>query len=159
MCRLAAVLHHGRLILLAHSARSCLRTCSRCHSLSVGSLSPPSQKQNAPRNLRFSSGTNYFVTQGEFNSSLPRSSTLSPPPPSLSNLASCRRIRLCRILTCVGCCLRARRSRLSIAALPLLPIKRRANRRCPCLTHHVRPHSTATPKPRGHAQQQEAITP
>ena len=35
-------------------------------------------------------------------------------------------VRLCRSLTCGGACLRARTSRLSTAALPLLPKKRHA---------------------------------
>ena len=76
-----------------------LRTCSRCHSLPVGSSSLPSRKTNAPRDCGSDLKTK-IIAQGEFNPSLPRPWTLCVPPPWLSNPASYRRNILCRSFNC-----------------------------------------------------------
>ena len=65
-----------------------LRTCSRCHSLSV--LPIPENKMLLALAVRI--GT--ILAHGKFNPSLTRSSTLCLPPPSTSNPASYRRNRL-----------------------------------------------------------------
>ena len=141
-----------------------LRTCSRSHSIPIGSPFPPSQKNKMLhadcgadlKNKKSRSGRVQSVSSppldGQSPSSFVVESSLLPAqfPP--------RKPRLGRSVTRGGACLCARAFRVSIAAPPLLP-KRRANRRWPCLTHYVRPNSTATPKPRGHTQQQECMTP
>ena len=99
-----------------------LRTCSRCHSLPVASPSPPSEEQNTPRTygsdlrkkifLRRVSATHLFLARQRSVSLLLRRRFQSPAGA----------VRPRRSLACGGACLRAlRTSRLSNAALPLLP--------------------------------------
>ena len=71
-----------------------LRTCSRAHSIPVGSPSPPSKKKKMLHAVCGADLKNKILVQGEFNPSLPRPSTASRPPPSSSNPASCRRSSL-----------------------------------------------------------------
>ena len=77
-------------------------TCSRWHSLPVGSPSPPYQKTKCSSQLAVLIGKTKILGQGEFNPSLPRRSTASCPPPSLSNPASSRRSSLHANRDCAG---------------------------------------------------------
>ena len=102
-----------------------LRTCSRWHSIPIGSPSPPSQKTKYSTRLAVLIWKTKILVQGEFNPSLPRPSTASRAPPLSSDPASCQfppsKPRLRRSVARGGACLRSRASRLSIAAAPLLP--------------------------------------
>ena len=104
-----------------------LRTCSRSHSIPVGSPSPPSKKNKMLhavcgadlKNKDSRSGRVLSVSSppvdGQSSSSFFVESSLLPAqfPP--------RKPRLRRSVARGGACLRARASRLSIAAPPLLP--------------------------------------
>ena len=107
------------------------RTCSRSHSIPVGSPSPPSKKNKMLhavcgadiKNKISRSGRVQSVSSppvdGQWPSSFVVESSLLPAqfPP--------RKPRLRRSVARGGACLRARASRLSIAAPPLLPKKTR----------------------------------
>ena len=108
-----------------------LHTCSRSHSIPAGSPSSPSKKNKM---LHAVCGADLKNK----NSRLGRVQSVSSPPvdgqsPSSFVVESSllpaqyppRRPILCRSVARGGACLRARASRLSIAALPLLPKKTR----------------------------------
>lgn len=100
------------------------RTCIRCHSIPVGSSSASSQNKMLLAAFDTDLETN-FIAEREFNPfflparrrpvSLLRR-RIQPPDGAL---------RRCRSFTCGGACLCPRASRLSVAALPLLPKKSR----------------------------------
>ena len=126
------------------SVRPLLCTCSGCHSLTVGSPSPPSEKLNAPRTCGSDlKKNNSRARRGSIRLFPARRRSVSLLPRCRVSPASYRSNRLCRSVACGGARLRARTRRLSIAALPQLPKRRRANRRFPRLTRHDRPNSTA----------------
>ena len=109
-----------------------LRTRSRCHSLPVGSPSPPSQKNETFLALTWRSDLKQKkngLAQGELVQSA-FSSLVDALTPSFFVVKSSPAsrpgaVRLCRSSACGSACLRARTSRLSIAALPLMPKKTR----------------------------------
>ena len=156
MCRPAAVLH-GRLFALAQSVRSFARAFVATPFQSVPLL--PRRNIKMLLALAVLIWKTKTLAQGEFDPSLPRSSPPSLPPPSSSSPASCRRSLTVpqfglwwRLPPCVEIPIE---HWCSAAAAS----KRRADRRCQSLTHHVRPNSAAMPKPRGHTKQREGITP
>ena len=120
MCRPAVVLH-VRLIALAQPARSFARALVATPFQPVPLLLRPENKilrtcgsdLESKKLWRRVSSIRFFPTCRRSVSLLLRR-RINPPTGA---------VRLCRSLACGSACLRARTSRLSIAALPLLPKK------------------------------------
>ena len=89
VCHPPAVVLHGRLIALAHSARYFALALVDTQFQSVP-LFPRPKKTKCSTQLAVLIWKTKNLVQGEFNPSLPRPSTASRPPSS-SNPASCRR--------------------------------------------------------------------
>ena len=154
MCRPAAVVH-GNVSALVHS----FRPLKRALVLRPSSRFPFShpQKQGAPRSFGYWSEAKRHREGRVQPVSAPLVDARSPLCFAINSSLLTARFPLCKPRPCRSfdrgaVCLRAQPSRQCIAALPLLPTwyKRGANRRCLCLTPHVRPNSTTTPRPCGH---------
>ena len=134
-----------------------LRTCSRCHSLPVGPHSLPCPKnKKLPATCRSDRCEKQKISRRVSLTRLFPARRYARSPSSFAVKSSLLPAQLdCAVVCLVSPASTHGRPDYILLLCRSRQKKARKSGRYPRLTQHVRPNSTATPKPRGHTQQQE----